>query len=414
MAPVRLYLFVILALLASCTESPTSPVIPEPECPADPSDLTDFPEEYTALVVEVVGTETAPVLGTDERWHVVYELRILNVRPVEAELTAIDVVDYDDPERSVARLEGESLVSVMRGLTLRPVEDARIAPDVGPIVFVGLSFAQREQIPARIVHRVEANAASNPGSREPVPVTYLAAPWDISRRTTPQIAPPVRGTSWVAVNGCCSPGAVHRDSIQPVQGRMVVSQRFAIDWQRLDDQGRFYDGDPSLLESWFGFDEPVLAVADGEVVAVLDELDDISPGSLPDPRTLTLATVDGNHVILGLGGGVYAFYAHLRRGSVRVGLGDRVAAGQEIGRLGNTGNTSAPHLHLHLVASPSALGGDGIPHVFTEFRHVGALDRAQWATAADQSGVWFDRAAGSPTERRSQLPLDLSVVDFPE
>ncbi|MBX3268958.1 MAG: M23 family metallopeptidase [Sandaracinaceae bacterium] len=403
----------LVALVVGCESAP-APLLPPPECPPPPTDLRGFEEDYSALVVEIVGTETAPVLGTDERWHVVYELRLLNVRPVEAELTALEVLDYDARERRVSRLEGDALLGAMRGLTLRPVEDRRIAPDAGRVVFVELAFDARDDVPARILHRVEARAAANPGSREPVPVRYLAAPWDISRRTTPRIAPPVRGRGWVAINGCCDPGAVHRDAIQPVRGRMVVSQRFAIDWQRLDDEGRFFDGDPSALESWAGFDEPLYAVADGVVVQALDALDDITPGSLPEPGTITLQTVDGNHVILDLGGGVHAFYAHLRRGSVRVAVGDRVVAGQEIGRLGNTGNTSAPHLHLHLMAEPSALGADGIPHTFTELRVAGRLDRERWRTAPDQSGQWFDRAAASPDDRVGQLPLDLSVVDFPD
>jgi murein DD-endopeptidase MepM/ murein hydrolase activator NlpD len=102
----------------------------------------------------------------------------------------------------------------------------------------------------------------------------------------------------------------------------------------------------------------VLAVADATVTEVLDELDDQVPGSLPDPATITFANVDGNHFTLDLGQGLYAFYTHLKNGSLRGTKGNRVKRGQELGRLGNSGNTSAPHLHLHVMTTPS----DSVPH----------------------------------------------------
>lgn len=75
----------------------------------------------------------------------------------------------------------------------------------------------------------------------------------------------------------------------------------------------------------------ILAVADGTVVS-----------TLPDPSTITLDTVDGNHVVLDLGS--FAFYAHMQPGSVRVKPGQHVRRGDVLGLLGNTGSTSAPHV----------------------------------------------------------------------
>ena len=71
----------------------------------------------------------------------------------------------------------------------------------------------------------------------------------------------------------------------------------------------------------------ILAVADGTVVSALSTLPDQKPGSLPDPSTITLDTVDGNHVVLDLGGGSFAFYAHMQPGSVRVREGQHVRRG---------------------------------------------------------------------------------------
>ena len=76
-----------------------------------------------------------------------------------------------------------------------------------------------------------------------------------------------------------------------------------------------------------------------------------------------------------LGGGRFAFYAHLQKGSLKVRPGDRVRRGEVIARLGNSGNTSAPHLHFHIVDNASVLGSDGLPYVIDRFDVRGEIDR---------------------------------------
>ena len=81
----------------------------------------------------------------------------------------------------------------------------------------------------------------------------------------------------------------------------------------------------------------------------------------------------GNHVVLDLGDGVHAVLAHLRRGSVRVRPGDRVAAaGQPLAACGNSGNSSEPHLHFQLMDHPSVLLAAGLPMAFDHFQIAGA------------------------------------------
>ncbi|MHC3451535.1 M23 family metallopeptidase [Streptomyces prasinus] len=117
---------------------------------------------------------------------------------------------------------------------------------------------------------------------------------------------------------------------------------------------------------------PLLAPADGVVVATAGrQRDHLSRMSLPAflflylegfvrslgrPRHLL-----GNHIVLDLGDGVYAVFAHLRRGSLRVAVGDRVTAGQEIAECGNSGNSSEPHLHFQLMDGPDLLTARGVP-----------------------------------------------------
>ncbi|PRC56630.1 peptidase M23, partial [Mycobacterium sp. ITM-2017-0098] len=83
------------------------------------------------------------------------------------------------------------------------------------------------------------------------------------------------------------------------------------------------------------------------------------PGTAP--TGLTLEQYGGNHIVQDLGNGNYAFYAHLQTGSVTVTPGDQLTTGQAIGKLGNSGNTDAPHLHFHIMSTPDPLRSDGLP-----------------------------------------------------
>lgn len=120
------------------------------------------------------------------------------------------------------------------------------------------------------------------------------------------------------------------------------------------------------------FGRPMLAPADGVVVATEGRQRDhtsrmslagfgylIVEGfvrSLGLPRHLL-----GNHVVIDLGDGVHAVFAHLRRGSLLVSVGERVTAGQEIAGCGNSGNSSEPHLHFQLMDGPDPETARGLP-----------------------------------------------------
>jgi murein DD-endopeptidase MepM/ murein hydrolase activator NlpD len=234
------------------------------------------------------------------------------------------------------------------------------------------------------------------------------------------ISPPLRGKNWVALNGCCDPGWAHRDAILPVNMKLNNSQRFAIDWKRTNDQGEFYTGDKTHNESYVDYGSPVYAVADGTVTSTLDNVDANAQGILPaaDPvlaAKLTVENIDGNHIILDIGGGVYAMYAHFIKGSLLVKPGDKVKKGQEIAKLGNTGNANAPHLHFQLMNGPSLLEADGVPYVLDNFGYQGRVAQAtMWNADNYLSGSFFgpDRLP-TAQPRANELPLLLAIVNFP-
>jgi murein DD-endopeptidase MepM/ murein hydrolase activator NlpD len=125
--------------------------------------------------------------------------------------------------------------------------------------------------------------------------------------------------------------------------------------------------------------------------------------------------VDGNNVILDLGDGVWAMYAHLQRGSLLVEPGDEVTKGQPIARLGNTGNSNAPHLHFQLMNGPSILQADGLPYVLDGFTYEGVVPPEGVAAADDNlSGTFFQGRLPEGERRTGQLPMGLTLIGFPD
>ena len=122
-----------------------------------------------------------------------------------------------------------------------------------------------------------------------------------------------------------------------------------------------------------------------------------------------MQSAGGNHVVVDMGEGRYAFYAHMQPGSLRVERGDRVEPGDVLGLLGNTGNTDGAHLHFHIMDSPSPLQSNGLPFTFTRMRGMGTItDPATLPTGAP---VTIDQASFAG-KRRGEMPLNNQVIAF--
>ena len=413
------------AVLAACSSgmSGESP----PSSAGSPRGVTATPgaalaDAYTPLVASVLGpASTFPFRGTDGKYHIVYDLVLLNASRIPATLQSLAVVDAAQPSRVIASFEGRALVDRLRTLAGEggAVTDAAIEPSAGRILYVDLVFDAPDLAPRAVQHRVRALGAANPGVGAATPLDYVITPYDIAGGVARVLGPPLRGAGWVALNGCCAPGWPHRSSDAPVSGRIVNGQRFAIDWKRMNAQGAFYVGDRTRNESYVDYGAEILAVADGTVVETLDALEPNVPGILParDPilaRRLTLQTVEGNHIVMDLGHGLYAFYAHLMRGSLAVKTGDLVKRGDRIARLGNTGNSNASHLHFQVMDGPSPLASYGVPYVIGGFDYAGQVSLQQLVDADDHlTGTFGGQRLGAPQPRRDELPLAWAIVDFP-
>ena len=224
------------------------------------------------------------------------------------------------------------------------------------------------------------------GARE-----FDAATVELRPATSPVLGRPLEGAAWLAGNGPDNASG-HRRALIPIDGRATIAQRFAIDWLKIGPDGRTFKGKAEDNRSYHAYGAEVLAVVDGKIVAVHDGIPENVPGASSRAVPITLETVGGNYVILALGDNRYAVYAHLQPGSLRVKVGDRVKRGQVLGLLGNSGNSTEPHLHFHVCDGPAPLTSEGIPYLFESFDI-------------------YD-SAGKATLRRNELPLLNTVVGF--
>ena len=368
---------------------------------------------FTPVIASTLSPEAHPIRGTDGVYHVVYELQLTNTRSLPATIRSIDVLAGASGSEIITSFSGADLHKRLRTLAPEPAKDAMIASNEARLVYIELTFADAAHIPKVLEHRLHLIAAPNPGPAKPQPLEYVVAPLKIADDKPLIIGPPLAGAGWVAANGCCNPGIVHRGSVLCVNGALYDAQRFAIDWMRLDEQGRLVHGDLADVHNYSDYGADVLAVADGRVVSAVNNLNDQIPGRLPDPSTINIETVDGNHVVIDLGGGRFAFYAHLQKNSVKVKPGDEVKKGAVLGKLGNTGNTSAPHLHFHVMNRPSPLASDGVPYLIDAFDFAGQVDIAAFEAASDITGDWGKGRVAKPERREREFPLNVNIINFP-
>jgi murein DD-endopeptidase len=156
-------------------------------------------------------------------------------------------------------------------------------------------------------------------------------------------------------------------------GRVRIPQRFAVDWALLGADGRLFRDQPTVPANWYGYGVPVHATASGIVAMVRDGAPDHTAFGPPPPPVMEATDATCNVVVVDIGYGPFATYAHLQQGSLLVSEGDRVVAGQPLARIGNSGNTLGPHLHFQISDAPEPLGGEGVPFSLRSFELIGRV-----------------------------------------
>jgi len=182
---------------------------------------------------------------------------------------------------------------------------------------------------------------------------------------------PLRGVGFVGVGATLHTGH-----------RWAIPEEFALDVAKLGGDGLSHKGDGTRFEDYYAYGAEVLAAADGRVISMATDQPE-NPAAMQRPNESQEAYfarlqtdqasrlaegtpgIAGNYVMIDHGKNEYSLYAHLQPGSVRVQVGDQVKAGDVIGKIGSSGNSTEPHLHFHVCDKPDPLMCAGIPINFS-------------------------------------------------
>jgi murein DD-endopeptidase len=356
--------------------------------------LAAQPAKRSLIAPQVaVRVPVAPtVFKADGAWHLVYELRLANMSPADCQVSRVEVLSDGPGARVLDAYDGARLDSAIAHPGQPKVKDkSQLAPGTVATVYIWTTVDKLDAVPAAIRQRLVVKVGDF------APDTILTRPTPVNRGAV-AITPPLRGDHWLAGNGPSFTSG-HRRALVVIDGSPAIGQRFAIDWVRLHDNGKTFQGDSLDNKNYLAYGSDALAVADGIVVETKDSIPQNIPGETSRAVPITLVTVGGNHVVLDIGGGHYAFYAHLQPGSLRVKLGDHVRRGQVVGLVGNSGNSTEPHLHFHVADGISPLGSEGLPYSLPSFQVV--------------SHGWKALQRGVSEEHRDEIPVENEVVNFP-
>jgi murein DD-endopeptidase len=330
--------------------------------------------------------------------HLFYELHLTNFSADRLALSRLQVTSQESGA-VLAEFSGRALEARMAQVRPSADQDAVIAPGRRTVVYVEFAMPSGTDS-GRLFHRLEytVDGAAQVFATEGAAFA-IGTPAVV-------IGPPLAAGPWVAVHSAEWPRG-HRRVLYTIDGRARIPGRFAIDWVKVNSQGgKVARGDPDVPANHLGYGADVIAVADATVAAARDDMQEMP--TVSGNRRHPLADASGNFVALELGRGRFAFYEHLKPGSVRVRTGDAVKRGHVLAALGFTGDSTGPHLHFHVADAPSPLGGDGMPFAIDRFELLGRYDDVSKLGSAR----WSERPATLAPDRRKERPGPNDVVSF--
>jgi len=346
---------------------------------AVPSAQAQTPPQNDPLYIRLAAHLSPPraeILDGAGQRHSSFEVYMTNSGATPMKITGADLSAIDAHGRVLWTEQdtGGRLAAMFRpaGGQADESPDIVLQPSASGVLFCFPDLPPGNASPTSFASAITLTGAGPHGGSGIVHLARIA----IDQRAPFVIEAPVRGADWLAANGP-SNTSDHRRAILFYGGAPFIGQRYAIDWVELGADGHTYTGDKHNNASYHAYNLPIHAVADGTIVAVKDHLPENVPNSTALAITVTDATIAGNHIIEDLGSGHFAAYAHLRPGTITVKTGQRVHAGEVIAHLGNTGNSSEPHLHFQLCDAPSFLHAEGLPFAIDKFvRQEYILDKS--------------------------------------
>lgn len=298
---------------------------------------------------------------------------------------------FDSPE-GLGRILGVFGRDASGGQVRRPAGTVSIMADETAVMFVS-ALVDPGFLPR--MARVSVRFSSGPARQ-------VAVPLDVFEPRQPFGWPLRLGSEpWLAFN---TAGNAHHwsDGAVLTERNVFVSQRFALDVAQVDAAYRTHPEWATGKESYYAWGEDVLSAGWGRVVAVVADQPDLEIGEAPSPARHPA----GNHVVVQHGRALFSVYAHLQQWSLSVGVGDRVERGQVLGRVGNSGSSTEPHLHVHFTdrwaGSSEPLRdfyySQGVPALFwgAQVLREGALLPLHGATPLEFDLIVPDAGPGAP------------------
>lgn len=366
----RIIILLVLMTLSSCNTN--SQIVGEPV-------VLSYHDVPIHVELSVAPT---PVKGGDGKWYASYHLLLSNRSHVDLVLKRVDVFGKDDA--SLLQFDKADLEDYYKfRANLAPVEGhskQTIKSGNTGILLFWIALENENLIPDRFKHRftfdyspyIEVWNSPYPKDQDIVLENYYV---EVDKGDPVVIGSPLKGNRWKVGNG---PGEykTNHQYILTREGATRNPQRYGIDFQIVDEKNIMLPTPlPEVLtnEMFYCYGQELLAIADGVIANIKDGIPENTPqasGEIITGYKMNSETVAGNYLSIKIGEDQYIHYAHLIPGSLRFKLGDKVEKGQVIGLLGNSGNSTGPHLHFNFTNGTSANGSRGLPYVFESFQNV--------------------------------------------
>lgn len=375
--------------------APATPVtVATQNAPANPNAAKEHTPKPLTVGLDTLVDAQPVAFKSGGKWHVAYELHVVNMDKWDYALQEIEIVPANAADSPVATFSGAALADAITrpGVGKDAAGPATLRPGEEGVVYLWVTADSLDAIPAAVRNKIKVKIGDYPEA-----LTVIGPTVAIDKKPVVVIASPLDGTNLVAANGPSNTSG-HRRALIPVDGHAYISQRYAIDWVEAYPDGKTYQGDSKDNKSYKIYGSEIHSVADGVVTETKDGIPQNVPNADTHAVPITLETIGGNHVIVDIGGGRYAFYAHMQPGSLRVKVGDHVKTGDVLGLVGNTGNSSEPHLHFDICDASSMLACEGLPYAFASFDVTGSL--------ADGASL----KAATAVTRTMEIPAEDDVV----
>jgi murein DD-endopeptidase MepM/ murein hydrolase activator NlpD len=332
----------------------------------------------------------------------VYELHFYNSGEKPIRIDRIEV--YDQANKRLSTYVGNTLkennLVYKNGKSIKSAS-IELEKNMGAFVYYWLAFDKSHPAPPQLRHKIWAVSVNEDKSLAEADVFNYIVP--VNNEKPVVLGFPVSGYNWI-MEAASAPFSYHRRAILPKDGKFYLAQRYAIDFSQLCPDGREVQGNMRKNNNWSAYGHPIFAAADGVVSKIqTNNVPDNTPPGFPNPPA-SAENSSGNYVITKIaqnGKNYYVLYAHMQPGSLKVQLGEKVTKGQFIGLLGNSGNSSAPHMHLQVSDANDPLKSEGVPFVFSHSTLQGTAGEVNM-----DYGIWVP-----PIEHKTELVNTIPTAD---